>query len=564
MDETINTTPNDRTKMGLEILQAALLVGILGDAMLKTTPWGVNVFLWIAGVAGATIMLNNRWRTAASRARGTWLFASSMVFALLIAWRDSPTLVALDILALLTIFALVTLRATGLKLRHTNLFRYGLAHFTLAANACFGPFVLLLSDIKWSKLPSTGWTRQLSAVLRGLMIAVPLLVIFGLLLTAADAVFAGLINQTFKIDIPSIIGHLALAGFLAWVGAGFLRGVVLGSAGEFAGVPKPSTTPNSNGPLSLDLSKASVTLDHDNNPPGEHKAEANDQNPEAPPNAPAPAARLFSLGPIEVGIILGLLNILFLCFVIVQVRYLFGGAALVQTTIGMSYAEYARHGFFELVTVALLVLPILLGLHWLLDPAKPYLEKMFRILAAVQVLLLFVIMASAVKRMLLYQGEYGLTEMRVYSTAFMGWLAVVFIWFAATVLRGHRRWFVSGAVVTGFAFIIGLHAMNPDALIVRVNTARAVAGKRIDIKYLTTLSTDAKPVLLDALPAMDHENRCLAARELIYGDEHTQLGDWRSWNWSRRVAHGRIVGASVQLRSFGCSDKVERDSPSAD
>src|SRR3712207_1338717 len=83
---------------------------------------------------------------------------------------------------------------------------------------------------------------------------------------------------------------------------------------------------------------------------------------------PRPAA--LSLGIVEVGVILGLLDALFLAFVAVQVRYLFGGAERVVETAGLTYAEYARRGFFELVTVTALVLPLLLLAHWFLRDRK--------------------------------------------------------------------------------------------------------------------------------------------------------------------------------------------------
>src|SRR5690606_6932676 len=54
---------------------------------------------------------------------------------------------------------------------------------------------------------------------------------------------------------------------------------------------------------------------------------------------------LFTLGAIEVSIVLGLINLLFLSFVIVQVPYLFGGFELVQNTPDFKLAEYARRGF---------------------------------------------------------------------------------------------------------------------------------------------------------------------------------------------------------------------------
>ena len=58
----------------------------------------------------------------------------------------------------------------------------------------------------------------------------------------------------------------------------------------------------------------------------------------------------------------------FLAFVVIQVRYLFGGAGRVAATAGLTYAEYARRGFFELVTVNTPLAPLLLTAHWLPGP----------------------------------------------------------------------------------------------------------------------------------------------------------------------------------------------------
>ena len=65
-------------------------------------------------------------------------------------------------------------------------------------------------------------------------------------------------------------------------------------------------------------------------------------------------------------------------------------------------------------------------------------------------------MASALERMRLYQRAYGLTELRLYSTAFMLWLAAVCCWFLVTVLRGRRSGFAIGAVVTALATVVAL------------------------------------------------------------------------------------------------------------
>jgi hypothetical protein len=69
-----------------------------------------------------------------------------------------------------------------------------------------------------------------------------------------------------------------------------------------------------------------------------------------------------------VSVALWILNLLFLGFMAVQLRYLFGGADLVEVTAGLGYAEYARRGFFELVATAALVVPILLVADWAAAP----------------------------------------------------------------------------------------------------------------------------------------------------------------------------------------------------
>ena len=99
-------------------------------------------------------------------------------------------------------------------------------------------------------------------------------------------------------------------------------------------------------------------------------------------------SRLPTLGAVETGTILGLLNLLFLSFVLVQIRYFFGGAATIAATAGLTYTQYARSGFFQLVWVAALVLPLLLSLHTLQDRRNARALRLFSAQAAMQVALL--------------------------------------------------------------------------------------------------------------------------------------------------------------------------------
>ena len=211
---------------------------------------------------------------------------------------------------------------------------------------------------------------------------------------------------------------------------------------------------------------------------------------------------LLTLGAIEISIVLGLINLLFLAFVIVQIPYLFGGMDLVQNTPDFKLAEYARRGFGELVAVAALVLPILLISHWLLRKDNPINEKIFRVLAGIHIVLLFVIMISATQRLLLLTGNlgYGLTTVRFYPMIFMIWLALIFVWFALTVLRGAREQFAWGALWSAFVILGAFTFSIPTHYIVRTNIRLMQEGRSFDAFYNANLSDDAIPVLLENLP----------------------------------------------------------------
>jgi hypothetical protein len=156
------------------------------------------------------------------------------------------------------------------------------------------------------------------------------------------------------------------------------------------------------------------------------------------------------------------------------------------------------------------------------------------------VALLFVIVASALQRMYLYTQEYGLTELRLYTTIFMAWISVVLVWFVLTVLWGRRDRFAFGVLTTGFAAILLINALNPDALIARVNLSRLEEGKRFDPYYLTTLSADAAPALFEALPEIPEERLEIepdfTAEQAIVQRWKQDEADWRTWNLSRSRA----------------------------
>lgn len=532
---------SEKTEQAIKALEAALLLGVLGDGLLRATPWGLNVLLWIGALQFALAVLLAKRRQRALGGGGHWLLLSAVLFAAAFAWRDSLTLNLLAGMGLLISLGLIIWRARGGRIWLAGIAEYVLGMMVAVVNAFIAGFPLLFFEVRWREIPVAGWSRHLKAVLGGIMIAVPLLILFTALFVSADAAFERMVNRFFFTNHEEIFGHIILVFILAWIAGGYLRGLLFGWETKIEDGRVTLVAPDQ-------VESSAVESTGENNLPEPLKPER------------------VSLGIIEIGVALGLLNLLFLVFVLLQVRYFFGGAAFAQASNGLTYSEYYRRGFFELVTVAALVLPILLIAHWLLRKSNPAHERIFRLLAGTQVLLLFVIMASAVRRMLLYQSEYGLTELRLYTTAFMAWLALVFIWFVATALRGRREQFAFGALVAVLLVIFALHVINPDAFIVRVNVAHALSGRgSFDANYAASLSADAQPALIESLPVLNERDRRIVATRMLNSSSQAAGRDWRSWNWSRSQSRGAVQQNMSLLREIVARQNAEgagQDAPS--
>jgi len=317
-----------------------------------------------------------------------------------------------------------------------------------------------LGDVDWGTVTAGRRMRHAGGAAVGLAAAVPVAAVFGGLLMRADPVFDRLVVRSLNLDVGVLASHAGQVFFWSWLAAGLLR-VICRSDGIVV-VP----------------------------------------------------GRRGTLGLVEVGIVLAVVDLLFLAFVAVQFRYLFGGDEQVRAIAGMSYSEYARRGFFELVTVAALSLPLLLLADWSLDQRDPARGRAFRRLALLMLVLLDVMLASALFRMRLYTVQFGLTELRFYTSAFMGWLVLVFGWFAATVLRGRRERFGTGALLAGWLVLAALNLAIPDGIIVGVSLDRAAQGRPFDVAYAETLSADAIPALHRGLPRLDTADACTAAWRL--------------------------------------------------
>lgn len=478
---TVSTTPA-RASLGLALIVQGLGLGILADQLLRSTPWGLNFTVCAVALLASGAWSIRHYRVPAA-SDAPWLALSALLCAIAIVRRDSNALHLLDVGAFSVAVALTTLATQGASVRLRGLSAYVIAYCVGCANAWFGGLRLVLADIPWQEVRAGRRARGLGAVGLGLLVSLPLLALFGALFASADATFEALLAGI-TADFGNLISHVFLTGVFAALAAGTLRGAFLGSA-------------------------RTATL-------GER--------------LPTPGFAFVTTATVLVT-----LDLLFLLFVALQARWLFGGAGVIEATTGLTVAAYARRGFFELVTAAALVVPLLLVADWATTRETRQQETSFRALAVLLVLLVGALLVSALQRMLLYVRLFGLTELRLYTTAFMVLLGGLSAWLAWTVLRGARARFAFGALVQTTAILAGLHIANPDALIARVNLARHTDAVPLDATYVAgVLSADAVPVLLASLPRLEGAERAQVARCLLerWGAGSRRARDWRSWNWS--------------------------------
>jgi hypothetical protein len=226
---------------------------------------------------------------------------------------------------------------------------------------------------------------------------------------------------------------------------------------------------------------------------------------------------------------------------------------MVEVTPGLTYAAYAREGFFQLVVATALGFPWLLAADSLMGKREESARWGFRALAGVQLGLLLAIVVSAIQRMRAYLDAYGVTEDRFVATAILLWLALLVVLVGATVLRGRRAPFAFGALVSGFALVAMLHLLNPAAFAARSQLDRGAAtapgesgaAPLVDSRYLANLGSDAASILVERIEELPAADRAAVAGRLLSRWGSDREWDWRSWNladWRARQVVERNAG----------------------
>lgn len=484
----------------------------------RQTP-GVNFGLYVllCLVTGFLLLRSDGHRPA----RSIWsLVVLIAFFAALVGLRQEPMTVFLAVALTLFLMGVMAVSFLGGRWPAYSLLDYLVKFLQLGGSMAVRP---LGFNAEVKETPAKGehaeaesrsgarrGASQTWAIVRGVLIALPILAVFTSLLASADLVFSQRLDDFLQLfDLETLPEYIFRLIYIL-IGAYLLAGGFLHAA----------------------------TRSQDEKLTGEGKAVL-------PP----------FLGFTEAVIVLGSVALLFAAFVAVQFQYFFGGQANIHIE-GYTYSEYARRGFGELVTVAFFSLLLILGAGSVTRREERTQRRIFSGLGVGIVALVLVMLVSAFQRLVLYETAYGFSRLRTYTHVFMVWLGLLLVVTVALEIVRRERVFALAAVLASLGFAASLGVMNVDGFIVRQNVNRALAGEDLDAAYLMELSDDAVPALAAAyrtqpLPASVKEG--LGAALACYAAERRSEeapASWRSFHFVRWNADRILAGLRADLQAY--------------
>ena len=422
------------------------------------------------------------------------LLGGALLLSIFPALRASEPLIALDVLAIISLLCLAVTQDLG------PVSSISIAGLLRRIGAMFSRSLLVPRFLL--RPMGTRTTRgRVLAVVRVVVIAVPVLAIFASLLASGDRVFARLLSSVLpEWNVESLVSHAALVVVGAIIAAVLWR-VALGS--------------------------------QDDEP--EQRAEMR------PP----------LLGSAEWLTVLVGIDLLFATFVLVQLRYLFGGDARVLVTPGLTYAEYARSGFLQMAVAAALTILVILAVWDAGVRTTREHDRWFRILVTTMVALSAVVLVSAVKRLALYEGTFGFTIDRFFGYIAMATIGAALLLLTLAIWADRRDRVVAGFLLIGFAALLAVNVMNPERFVAEHNLTRFRETGKIDAAYLGSLGADAVPVtvsILGDLPPVDaailRDGLCLTLGGPSMSQDSPEPS-WRSINLGRSAARASLASAGI-------------------
>jgi hypothetical protein len=408
------------------------------------------------------------------------LLAAAPVLTAFLALRTNDAALVPDVLAAAVLVAVAASLARGGSL--LDLTFPGLAGrlALTTTHGLLGP-VFLLRPLGRMAAKSPQWW----AVARGLAIGVPVVAALTALLASADVVFASLLRFP---DVGDLVVHAVLLSFGACVAAALLR----------------------------QASARSAEL----------------------PLGPAPA-----LGRLEARLVLGGLCGVYAVFAATQLAVVAGAADRILTDEGLTYAEYARRGFFQLLAAAGLTAVVLLSVR----ACGLVGDGVGTALVLVAVALTEVVVALAVHRLSVYEDAYGLTLLRLAATGAAIWIGLVFmlIGMAVAGVGSGRSWLPGAIGASALLALLAWNLLDPAALVARRDLDRA----KVDTAYLAGLGDDAVPTIAARLSRLDPALRADLVRRVCAAAPSDPRRGPLEWNRgaTRATAARQLMGCRTSV-----------------
>jgi len=490
------------------VLTAASLGWVL-DFLFWKQGLGVNFAIYAVACLGGglLVMQRTRQRIAASE---VWLAPLILIFAVSTFVRAEPLTLFLSVLLTLLLMAMLAATYLGGGWLRFDLLDHAAAFWRLVRSMLVRPLGFL-GEIRSQEARQGGKSARTGPwpVVRGILIALPILIVFAALLGSADAVFGSELQaflQVFQLQrLPEFVFRLAFMAVAAYA----LIGVYLHAGSG-----------STNGDL------------------------ATDRKPRIPQ----------FLGFVEAGIVLGSVAALFSAFVVIQFQYFFGGQANISVQ-GYTYAEYARRGFGELLAVAFFSLLMIMAFGTVSRRETRMQQSLFSALSVMIVALVSVMLVSAFQRLSLYEMAYGFSRLRAYVHVSLIWIGLLLAAVVVLQLLHRERLFAAAALISVLGFALSLSVLNVDGFIVRQNVNRAVRGEGLDVPYLVSLSTDSVPVLQAIFESPSYPGLTRDAVGAVLGcRQHVHAlrldVDWRSFTISASWAGNAMGALRTQLAAY--------------
>ncbi|WP_298255664.1 DUF4173 domain-containing protein [Bradyrhizobium sp.] len=238
-------------------------------------------------------------------------------------------------------------------------------------------------------------------------------------------------------------------------------------------------------------------------------------------------------------------NALFALQTVLDLSYLWGGAALPD---GITYASYAHRGAYPLIFTALLAAAFVLVAMRADGPAKK--SRLIRPLVLAWITQNVLLVISSIFRLDLYVATYSLTYLRLAAFIWMGLVAAGLLSILAQIVwRKSTYWLTSTNAATVAFVLYGCCFINAPRLVAFYNVehCREVSGtgQNLDWRYLRYLGPQA-------LPAIERRRKKLIAswepdlqsfmntRETFVSSKNWRSFGFRAWRLQHYFANNPV------------------------